>query len=334
MTQEFQNRSQTVPSSPKSTISKWTQTCLLQLLIKCITNLILLSIFPTGLNNDTCDINHRMSCDRTTITFHIFKCVKFIKQCKSSIVAFFSKKSTKASRIQSSWSPVWTVVARVCLSLRFMLMKLYSVAITHARQICPLRTLSNHHPAEGPSHTCDLPRLDSPTWGVRKRVFPRSFWLFMWRVAPFCTSERSWNLQRLLSVSFPLGRGVCVCGKAGAKSVEKKNERDVQTANKFTCLGKTGCHVVSGCQDVTMWFLIGPSEKCPTPFFSEHLWDLMWRFISGADETRDTRCQCWVWLLPHYLYTLFCLTNSNWLLMKPSESTVMIFSGGWWVKHT
>ncbi len=171
MTQEFQNRSQTVPSSPKSTISKWTQTCLLQLLIKCITNLILLSIFPTGLNNVTCDINHRMSCDRTTITFHIFKCVKFIKQCKSSIVAFFSKKSTKASRIQSSWSPVWTVVARVCLSLRFMLMKLYSVAITHARQICPLRTLSNHHPAEGPSHTCDLPRLDSPTWGVRKRVF-------------------------------------------------------------------------------------------------------------------------------------------------------------------
>lgn len=87
---------------------------------------------------------------------------------------------------------------------------------------------------------------------------------------------------------------VCVCGKAEAKSVEKKNERDVQTANKFTCLGKTGCHVVSGCQDVTMWFLIGPSEKCPTPFFSEHLWDLMWRFINGADETRDTRCQCWV----------------------------------------
>lgn len=72
----------------------------------------------------------------------------------------FFDESTKASRIQSSWSPVWTVVACVCLSLRFMLMKPYSVAITHARQICPLHTLSNHHPAEGPSHTCDLPRLD------------------------------------------------------------------------------------------------------------------------------------------------------------------------------
>ncbi len=82
-------------------------------------------------------------------------------------MAFFSKKSTKVSTIQSSWSPVWTV----CLSLRFMLMKPYSVAVTHQHQICPLCTLYNHHLAEGPSHTCDLPRLDSLTWGVRKRVF-------------------------------------------------------------------------------------------------------------------------------------------------------------------
>lgn len=131
-----------------------------------------LCTFPTGLNNDICNINHRTRCDRTTKTFHIFKCVKRIKQCKSSIMAI-SDSSTKAWRIQSSRSPVWSAVARVCLSLHFMLMKqqcVRSVTITHACQICPLRTLSNHHPAEGPSHTCDLPRLDSPTWGVRMRV--------------------------------------------------------------------------------------------------------------------------------------------------------------------
>lgn len=205
----------------------------------------LLSIFPTGLNNDACNINHRMRCDRTTITFHIFKCVKRIKQCKSSIMAIFDE-STKAPRIQSSLGPVWSVVAHVCLSLRFMLMRqqrVRSVAITHA---CPLRTLSNHHPAEGPSHTCDLPRLDSPTWGVRMHVcvFSSQFlavyvacrsFLHLWTELEFT--------EMIISLVSTGTQCVFMCGKAGAKSVEKNNERDVLTATKFTCLGKTSCHV-------------------------------------------------------------------------------------------
>lgn len=167
-----------------------------------------------------------MSCDRTTITFHIFECVKCIKQYKSSIVAFFPKKSTKVSTIQSSWSPVWTVVARVCLSLRFMLMKPYSVVITHARQICPLCTLYYHHLAEGPSHTCDLPRLDSLTWGVRKRVF-LEFSVCLCGVSLLSAPLSGAGIYRDDYQSRFHWDAVCVCGKARAKSVEKKNEWDV-----------------------------------------------------------------------------------------------------------